>query len=444
MMRKPCRSIGTGLLQLSILSVAACSDRPLDRPSDLDLDLGYVDMEATPTDMAYIDLSIELSDMAHADLSFVIADLAHPHPDLSFIPDLARPDLAPPIDMAIEICKSIVVTTLTGNGTRGSVDGSGGAAGTTQLYGPGGIALDSAGTLYVAEADGNRIRKVAPDGSSTTLTGNGQAGFVDGTGGRDGTTELNYPGSITLDGAGNLYVADYSNNRIRRVAADGTTTTLTGNGIRGFFDGTGGAMGTTELNSPFGLALSNTGTLYVTDFGGLRIRKVAPDGTTTTLTGNGTTGSVDGTGGANGTTEFRGPAGLALDGAGNVYVAEYEGYRIRKVAPDGTTSTLTGNGMAGYADGSGGANGTTRFGNPVSAALDGDGNLYVGDEFNNRIRKVAPDGTTVTVAGDGTAGFVDGNACTARFSYPAMIVVAGKQLYVSDYGNNRIRVLQLP
>ncbi len=279
-------------------------------------------------------------------------------------------------------------TTLAGNGTRGYVDGTGGPTGTTQFSVPIGIAVDANGTVFVADRNNNRIRKIAPDGATTTLAGNGTAGFVDGTGGPNGTTQFKSPNGVAVDASGNVYVADTQNNRIRKIAADGTTTTLAGGA--GFdVDGTGGPTGTARFDGPSLIAIDSGGSLYVPDIFGNRIRKIdATTGQTTTLAGAGSRGYIDGTGGRSGTTRFNGPNGVGVDVSGNVYVADSGNNRIRKIAPDGTTTTLTGNGTTGYVDGTGGPTGTTEFFRPFGLGVDANGNIYVADTNNHRIRKI--------------------------------------------------------
>jgi hypothetical protein len=408
-------------------------------------------LDGGSSDLAFADVATEAStdfaqprdltssaDLTPTDLSSR-ADLASPA-DLSSPADLTgSPDLTPP-----PLCQTVVVSTLAGNGSSGFVDGTGGATGTTEFYNPLGVAVDSAGNAYVADMSNNRVRKIAPGGSTTTLAGNGLVGFSDGTGGATGTTKFQSPVGVAVDNAGYVYVADRDNNRIRKVAPDGSTTTLAGNGTYGGFDGTGGPTGTTTFRNPYGVAVDGAGNVYVAGYADNRIRKVAPDGSTTTLAGNGTAGFVDGTGGIGGTTEFNFPTGVAIDGAGNVYVADGSNNRIRKVAPSGSTTTLAGNGTAGFSDGTGGPTGTAEFYSPLGVAVDGAGNVYVADERNNRIRMVAPGGTTTSVAGDGTSAYAEGAGCTARFNLPRGVAVSGKQLFVGDTSNSRVRLIQLP
>jgi hypothetical protein len=210
-------------------------------------------------------------------------------------------------------------------------------------------------------------------GDTTTVTGS-TFGFVDGTGlGIPNTTRFFSPRDMALDTAGNLYVADTSNHRIRKVnLSTGQTTTIAGNGTAGYVDGTGGPTGSTQFNVPSGVAVDTNGIVYVGDRDNNRIRKIAIDGTTTTLAGNGMPGYVDGTGGPNGSTEFNGPIGVAVDANGNVYVGDSQNNRIRKIAVDGTTTTLAGGTGPRSADdnGTGGPAGTERFTSPTLPTIE--------------------------------------------------------------------------
>jgi hypothetical protein len=325
------------------------------------------------------------------------------------------------------------VTTLAGNGDAGWMDGPGGTA---AFYYPFGIAIDRQGTLYVGDSNNNQIRKVAPDGTTTTLAGDGGYGYADGTGGVAGTTQFANPEGVAVDVNGNVYVADIGNERIRVVAPDGTTTTLAGNGDAGFADGVGVNA---AFYAPYGVAVNLSGEVLVADSFNMRIRKVLTDGTTSTLAGDGDGGFIDGPGDQ---AQFLYPFGVAVGPLGNAYVADYINYRVRRVAPDGTTSTLTGNGDAGYVDGTGGPAGTTEFAGPIAVAVDAHGNVYIADVGNSRIRKIAPDGTTTTLAGDGDAGYLDGPAGQAQFNEPTGLAVDSRGVvYVSDLGNQRIRMI---
>jgi sugar lactone lactonase YvrE len=315
--------------------------------------------------------------------------------------------------------------------------------GGSTLYNPSGVAVDTAGNLYVADYGNQKVRKVDPTGAVTTLAGNGTAGFFDGTGGDTGTTEFFDPTSVAVDTAGNVYVTDVMNSRIRKIAPSGATTTLAGNGSGGYFDGTGGPTGSTQFwfVCGAGVAVDTAGNVYVADCSNRRVRKLDPTGATTTLAGNGVMGWVDGTGGPTGTAEFIGPLGVAVDTAGNVYVSDVT--RIRKLDPTGATSTLTGNNSLGFVDGTGGPTGTTELYQPDGLAVDAAGFVYVADTHNERIRKVAPSGATSTLAGNGMTGSADGTGGpggTAQFYNPLGVAVdTAGIVYVADTANNAIR-----
>ena len=317
---------------------------------------------------------------------------------------------------------SVSVTTLSGNGTAFYTNGTGGPNGAAEFNSPDGVAFDGQGNVYVADTFNNRIQVIAPSGDTTTFAGGTDTGGdADGTGGPAGTARFSGPTGVAVDGQGNVYVADSNNHRIRVIAPNGDTTTLAGNGSQGYQDGTGGRNGTAMFVNPAGLAVDSQGNVYVADVSLQRIRVVAPNGDTTTLAGNGTQGFVDGTGGANGTAEFSAPWGVALDSRGNLYVADRDNERIRRVSPSGATSTFAGNGTQGYVDGTGGANGTTEFGYPYGVAVDAQGNVLVAEADNDRIRVISPSGDTSTLAGNGTKGFADGTGLangTAEFNEP--------------------------
>jgi sugar lactone lactonase YvrE len=231
--------------------------------------------------------------------------------------------------------------------------------------------------MYVADLVNNRIRKVTPTGVVTTLAGSGSADFADGTG---TSASFNYPSGVVLDDAGNVYVADSNNNRVRKVTSStGEVTTLAGSGSAAFADGTGTSA---SFSRPLDVSVDGDGNVYVGDYNNFLVRKVTPTGEVTTLAGSGSATFADGAGSG---ASFVGPHGVALDNAGNLYVSDYRDHRIRKVTPTGVVTTLAGSGSAAFADGSGtGAS----FYWPRGVALDGAGNVYVADHNNHRIRKI--------------------------------------------------------
>lgn len=328
-----------------------------------------------------------------------------------------------------------VYTFSTMAGTAGSVinsaEGTGSAA---QFYAPRGVATDGAGNVFVADSSNNTIRKVTAAGVVTTFAGTaGVQGRTDGTG---AAARFLDPYALTADSGGNLYVADTSNNAIRKINAAGVVTTLAGSasGAQGSSDGLGSAA---QFREPRGIAVDGAGNVYVADYGNHTVRKISAAGLVTTLAGAaGMPGSVDG----NGTSaRFRGLAGVAVDGAGNVYVADTDNRTIRKITPGGNVTTLAGTaGMGGNIDASGAA---ARFGEPRGLAVDTGGTLYVADYGAHTIRKVSAGGTVTTLAGSGAAaGSADGTGAAARFYFPSGVTVDGLgNVYVADTANDTIR-----
>jgi len=326
-----------------------------------------------------------------------------------------------------------LVTTLAGTaGMLGSADGTGAEA---RFSFPTGLAVDGNGNVYVADNGNVTIRKVTADGVVTTLAGTpGMRGTADGTG---PDARFDFPYGVAVDGAGNVYVADLFTGTIRKVTADGVVTTLAGSAnTSGSADGTGAAA---RFAGPIDLAVDSTGTVYVADQGNCEIRKVTAAGAVTTLAGAASvSGSADGTGAA---TRFYNPLGVAADGAGNVYVADQSNATIRKVTPTGDVTTLAGTaGMAGSMDRTGAA---ARFNNPAGVAVDGAGNIYVAEVSNSTIRKVTAAGVVTTLAGTaGMTGSADGTGAAARFVSPPGVAADGAgNLYVADEGNHTIRMV---
>ncbi|MGW3208645.1 NHL domain-containing protein [Streptomyces sp. NPDC001135] len=329
------------------------------------------------------------------------------------------------------------IITAAGNGEAGFVADGGPAVG-TKLYNPYGVAVDGAGNLYIADVSNHRVRKVTPNGTITTVAGNGQAGFVS-DGGPAVATKLGSPYGVAVDGAGNLYIAEYSNHRVRKVTPNGTITTVAGNGQAGFVSDGGPAVAT-KLHYPIGVAVDREGNLYIADYYNHRVRKVTPNGIITTVAGNGQAGFVS-DGGPAVATKLHYPWGVAVDQDGNLYIGDRYNHRVRKVTPHGVITTVAGNGIAGYvADG--GPAVATSLHYPSHVAVDGAGNLYIGDGHNHRVRKVTPNGIITTAAGTGIAGYVadGGPAVGERLYYPYGVAVAPSgDLYIGDAANHRVR-----
>ncbi len=318
----------------------------------------------------------------------------------------------------------VTVTTLAGSGAQGSVDGTGTGA---TFAGPIKVAMDSAGNVYVADLGNNKIREITPVGVVTTLAGSGLQGSSDGTG---AAATFHFPGDVAVDSAGNVYVADTYSNKIRRITA-GVVTTLAGSGAPGSADGTGTAA---TFSTPYGVATDSSDNIYVADTYSHKIRKITPGGVVTTLAGSGVQGSADGTGTA---ATFDYPYGLVTDSSDNTYVADTYSHKIRKITPAGVVTTLAGSGAPGSADGTG-TSATFNFPNGVAA--DSSGNIYVADTSSNKIRKITPGGVVTTLAGSGVQGSADGAGATASFNEPSGVGVdSSGNVYVADYVNNKIR-----
>jgi sugar lactone lactonase YvrE len=333
-----------------------------------------------------------------------------------------------------------IITTVCGNGTAGYT-GDGGAATTAQLNNPTGVAFDAAGNMYIADPQNMRIRKVTPAGIITTYAGNGTGGYS-GDGGAATAAELYKPWGVAVDAAGNLYIADELNSRIRKVTVAGIITTIAGTGTAGY-SGDGGQATAAQLHQSNGVAVDAFGNLYLADEGNQCIRKVNTAGIISTIAGGIGTGGYSGDGGAATAAELHQPSGVAVDAAGNMYIADELNSRIRKVNTAGIISTVAGNGTGGYS-GDGGAATAAELYYPTGVALDGSGNMYIVDYFNMRIRKVNTAGIIGTIAGTGTAGYSgDGGVATAaELYYPYGVAIdASGNLYIADEQNNRIRMV---
>jgi uncharacterized protein (TIGR03437 family) len=287
--------------------------------------------------------------------------------------------------------QTYTIYTLAGNGTQGFSGDNGPATG-AELFQPLGVALDSAGNVYVADSSNNRIRKVS-NGVITTVAGNGTPGFS-GDGGPATSTGVYGPSGVALDSAGSLYIADAGNNRIRKVS-NGVITTVAGTGGWGGDGGDGGPATSAQLFVPAGVALDSAGSLYIADAGNNRIRKVS-NGVITTVAGNGTLG-YSGDGGPATNAQLYGPEGVAVDSAGNIYIADMDNNRIRKVS-NGVITTMAGNGTQGFSGDNGPAISAELY-RPEGIAVDATGNLCIADTWNNRIRILTPTGScTYSVA----------------------------------------------
>jgi sugar lactone lactonase YvrE len=408
------------------------------------------------------------------------------------------------------------VTTVAGTGGWGSA-GDGGAAASAQLASPRGVAVDGAGNLYIADSGNNRIRRMSLTGIITTVAGNENGGYS-GDGGPATSARLNYPTAIAIDMQGNLFIADRYNNRIRLVSSSGIITTLaappsisdprgvavdvagnvyvadSGNnrigrissgvistlaGGSAGFSGDGGPADAANLSLPIEIAVDVLGNLFIADRGNYRIRKIDGTGIITTVAGR----SDDG--GAATSAQLNFPNALAADRSGNLFIADTDSQRIRKVTPGGVVTTVAGNGAVGSA-GDGGPAESALLNYPAGVTVDDSGNLFIADTRNNRIRKIIPSGVISTlatadlndphgiavdssgnvfvadtnnqrilkidsagvlstVAGNGTSGFSgDGGPATAsQLSFPVAVAVDGNgNVFIADSSNHRIRMVR--
>jgi|GEM_PF-1291246 hypothetical protein len=324
-----------------------------------------------------------------------------------------------------------LATTLGGDGTPGMVDGPIAQA---EFQNPSAIALDAAGNVFVADTWNHAIRKISTSGIVSTIAGTGDAGYKDGPG---KTAQFTAPSGIAVNHQGIVYVADTGNQRIRKIALDGTVTTTAGSGDAGFTDGAGTAA---KFNLPSGLTLDGDGNLYVADAANNRIRKIDTTGRVTTLSGNGTTGFADG---AAAVAEFNNPFGLCFDPTTKtLLVADTWNNRIRRVTLTGNATTIAGDGNEDYIDGPAAK---AEFDLPAGVAVDTDGTVAIADSYNNAIRSLDRWGTVRTIAGDGFEGFADGHGSAAEFDLPSAVAIdAHRHLLVADYYSHSIRFVTLP
>jgi uncharacterized protein (TIGR03437 family) len=334
------------------------------------------------------------------------------------------------------------IQTIAGTGSA-SFSGDGGSATLAALNIAVDVSADRGGNLFIADQFNHRIRKIAPGGTISTVAGTGAPGYS-GDGGPAVNAQINTPTGIWADVSGNLYIADVGNQRIRKVDASGIITTLAGNGSKGY-SGDGGPAINASFYNAVRVTVDPAGNVLVADQSNHRIRRIAPAGTITTLAGNGAgtpaTGAFSGDGGPATSASLNNPTALAVDAAGVVYFADQFNQRIRKIALDGTITTIAGNGSIGFS-GDGGPALAASLNYPGGIAVDAAGNVYFNDDVNYRTRRIATDGTITTIAGNGSASFSgDGGAATAASlngNFGVALDLLGN-LYIADSMNNRIR-----
>ena len=337
-----------------------------------------------------------------------------------------------------------VITTVAGNGADAST-GDGGPA-TSASFHPNGVTVDKAGNIYIADLAASVIRKVNTAGIISTVAGFPQEKTQFSGDGGPATSASIYISSnhnaLAVDGAGNLYIADDGHHRIRKVSPSGIITTVAGNG-KIDFSGDGGPATSASLYRPSGVALDSDGNIYIADTQNVRIRKVDTSGNISTVAGNGAIG-YSGDGGLAVNAALFYPMGVAVDGAGNIYIADQNAYVVRKVNKVGIITTVAGNGAFGFS-GDGGPATSAELSGVYSVAVDNAGDIYIADFGNHRVRKVDTSGTISTVAGNGGAtGTGDGGPPDSANLRPADIAFdAAGNYYIADFGHNSIRKVTL-
>jgi uncharacterized protein (TIGR03437 family) len=327
-----------------------------------------------------------------------------------------------------------IMSAFAGNGTAGFL-GDGGAATSAELSSPSGIAFDSSGNLYIADSANQRIREIS-GGTINTIAGNGTAGYsgdkapkVTGTA---TDAELRGPSGVAVDSSGDIFIADTGNHVVEEVTS-GIITTIAGTNVGGY-SGDGGPAVNAQLESPGGVAVDSAGNVYIADSGNNVIREITPNGLIKTIVGGGATAQP-----------LNNPNTVLVDADFNLYICDSNGLRVLEYSPStGTVKVLAGNGNVGFSGDFGPAT-DAELDDPASIALDSNGYLYIADTNNNRIRKVYPDGTIATIAGTGLPGFSGngGPAASAALSFPHGIAVdKSGNVYISDSDNQEIRVLK--
>ncbi|MGC4040843.1 MAG: T9SS type A sorting domain-containing protein [Flavobacterium sp.] len=330
-----------------------------------------------------------------------------------------------PTNSGGNVVAQTLVSTFAGSGNPGSLNANGTAA-TFNL--PTTVAVDSFGNVYVVDRSNHKIRKITTGGTVSTFAGSGVSGSADGTG---EAASFRFPDGAAFDSHDNLFISDQSNHKIRKITPDGTVTTVAGTGSIGSADGIGTAA---SFYYPAGMAVDANDNLLIADYGNNKIRKITPDGTVSTFAGTGVAGAGEG---SSATAQFNGATGVCVDSFGNVFVADYYNNKIRKIDTLGNVSTFAGTGTAGTNDGDAA---TASFHSPAIVAVDAGNNLFVTDEENNKIRKITPDGMVATYAGTGAVGSADGISTAAQFNACTGIAVdAMHNIFVADYANNKIR-----
>jgi sugar lactone lactonase YvrE len=330
------------------------------------------------------------------------------------------------------------IQTVAGTGVSG-FEGDSGPATSAKLNNPVQVAVDSSGNLIIADQVNHRVRRIGTDGTISTIAGDGTPGFK-GDGSPATAAGLFNPCGVVVDGSGNIYLADTHDQAVRKFTAGGSISTIAGTAAAGY-TGDGAAAKDATVNTPIGLALDASGNLYIADSFNHAIRKIDTAGNITTVAGSGIAGSLGDEGAAR-DARLNTPQGVAVDRAGNIYIADTVGARIRMVTTDGIIHTIAGTGTPGFSGDRGPAVNARLF-YPKGITVDEAGNVYFADSFNSRIR-VIMGGNIYTIAGNGTFGAAgDGDVANrAQLRFPSGVTLGPQgSIYIADTQNSKIRVL---
>ncbi len=342
-----------------------------------------------------------------------------------------------------KISKSQLIFTTAGNGVQG-FSGDGALAIYAQMKQATSVAVDASGNIYIADYIDSRIRKVSTSNIITTIAGTGTAG-LSGDGGLAINAKLNNPAGISVDAAGNIYIADFSNNRIRKINTSGIISTIAGYTTAPGFSGDGGIATSAQLSGPNGVVADAAGNIFIADYYNNRIRKINTSGFINTIAGTSTAG-YSGDGGPATAAKINAPAAIIKDATGNIYFAEYLNHCIRMIDPSGIISTFAGTGGVSGFSGDGGPAIAAKLFDPAGLIMDATGNMFIADSYNNRIRKVNVSGNISTICGTGAAGYSGdaGSASLAKIYRPNGVAtdVSGN-VFIADLGNYRVRVICL-
>ncbi|KAG2389232.1 hypothetical protein C9374_014632 [Naegleria lovaniensis] len=332
-----------------------------------------------------------------------------------------------------KVSTSGIISTIAGTGISG-FSGDNGPATSAQIFNPHSVAVNSIGEVFFADFNNRRIRKITTDGNIVTIAGNSNYGRI--------PIENMFVSSFTYVTAlsdGGMLFSDTANHIVRRIHADNTVTTVAGNVLSGFA-GDNGPATTARLNAPRGVAVNSAGEVFIADFSNHRVRKVSTDGIISTIAGTGISGFSGDNGPATSAQLFN-PYSVAMNSVGEVFVADSNNHRIRKVSTSGVISTIAGIGVAGFVGDNGPAT-SARLNSPRGVVVNSAGEVFIADYNNHRIRKVSTDGIISTIAGTGIGGFSgdNGPATSAQLNYPTSVAVnSAGELFIADYNNRRIR-----